>query len=126
FGATTGRPRRCGWLDLVALKYAVMMNGVSELIMMKADVLNCFKTVKVCTAYEIGGKQVSYFPFESGEQVTPVYKEFPGWDCDICGVREYQDFPQAFKDYVAFIEQESGCPVKIISVGPDRKEIVLR
>ena len=126
YGATTGRPRRCGWLDLVALKYAVMMNGVSELIMMKADVLNCFKTIKVCTAYEIGGKQVGYFPFESGEQVTPVYKEFPGWDCDICGVREYDAFPQAFKDYVAFIEQQAGCPVKIISVGPDRSEIVLR
>ena len=126
FGAVTGRPRRTGWLDLVALKYAVMMNGVSELIMMKADVLNCFKTIKVCTAYEIGGEQVSYFPFESGEQVTPVYKEFPGWDCDICSVRDYDDFPQEFKDYVAFIETETGCPVKIISVGPDRSEIVIR
>ena len=126
FGATTGRPRRCGWLDLVALKYAVMMNGVSELIMMKADVLNCFKTIKVATAYEIGGKQVDYFPFESGEEVTPVYKEFPGWDCDICSVRKYEDFPQQLKDYVSFIEEQTGCPVKIISVGPDRKEIVLR
>ncbi|MCR5351978.1 MAG: adenylosuccinate synthase, partial [Bacteroidales bacterium] len=126
FGATTGRPRRCGWLDLVALKYAVMMNGVSELIMMKADVLNTFKTIKVATAYEIGGKQVDYFPFESGEEVKPVYKEFKGWDSDICGVRKYEDFPQELKDYIAFIEKETGCPVKIISVGPDRKEIVLR
>ena len=126
FGATTGRPRRCGWLDLVALKYAVMMNGVSELIMMKADVLNTFKTIKVATAYEIGGKRVDYFPFESGEEVTPVYKEFPGWNCDITGVRKYEDFPQQLKDYIAFIEAETGCPVKIISVGPDRKEIVLR
>jgi adenylosuccinate synthase len=126
FGATTGRPRRCGWLDLVALKYAVMMNGVSELIMMKSDVLNTFETIKVAVAYEIGGKQVDYFPFESGEEVKPVYKEFKGWKSDITGVRKYEDFPQAFKDYVAFIEKETGCPVKIISVGPDRKEIVLR
>ena len=126
FGATTGRPRRCGWLDLVALKYAVMMNGVSELIMMKSDVLNTFKTIKVAVAYEIGGKQLDYFPFESGEDVKPVYKEFKGWDCDICSVRSYEDFPQELKDYVAFIEKETGCPVKIISVGPDRKEIVLR
>ena len=126
FGATTGRPRRCGWLDLVALKYAVMMNGVSELIMMKADVMNSFKTIKVATAYEIGGKRVDYFPFESGEEVTPVYEEFAGWDCDITGVRRYEDFPQAFRDYVAFIERETGCPIRIISVGPDRSEIVLR
>ena len=126
FGATTGRPRRCGWLDLVALKYAVMMNGVSELIMMKADVLNTFKTIKVAVAYEIDGKQLDYFPFESGEEVKPVYKEFKGWDCDITGVRKYEDFPQELKDYIAFIEKETGCPVKIISVGPDRKEIVLR
>jgi adenylosuccinate synthase len=126
FGATTGRPRRCGWLDLVALKYAVMMNGVSELIMMKADVLNTFKTIKVATAYEIGGKQKDYFPFENGEEVTPVYKEFPGWECDICGVRKYEDFPQQLKDYIAFIEKETGCPVRIISVGPDREAIVVR
>ena len=126
FGATTGRPRRCGWLDLVALKYAVMMNGVSELIMMKADVLNTFKTIKVATAYEIGGKQVDYFPFESGEEVTPVYKEFPGWESDICNVRDYADFPKQLKDYISFIEKETGCPVRIISVGPDREAIVVR
>ena len=126
FGATTGRPRRCGWLDLVALKYAVMMNGVSELIMMKADVLNTFKTIKVATAYEIDGKQVDYFPFESGEEVTPVYKEFSGWESDICNVRDYADFPKQLKDYISFIEKETGCPVRIISVGPDREAIVVR
>ena len=126
YGATTGRPRRCGWLDLVALKYAVMMNGVSELIMMKADVLNCFKTIRVCTAYEIGGQRVDWFPFESGKEVTPVYQDFPGWDCDICSVRDYADFPQQLKDYIAFIEEQTHCPVRIISVGPDRKEIVIR
>ncbi len=126
FGATTGRPRRCGWLDLVALKYAVMMNGVTELIMMKADVLNSFDTIKVATAYEIGGKKLDYFPFESGEEVTPVYREFKGWNSDICAVREYKDFPKELKDYVSFIETETKCPVRIISVGPDRSEIVIR
>ena len=80
----------------------------------------------MAVAYEIGGKRMDYFPFESGEEVTPVYKEFPGWDCDITGVRRYEDFPQAFKDYVAFVERETGCPIRIISVGPDRNEIVLR
>ena len=125
FGATTGRPRRCGWLDMVALKYAVMMNGVTELIMMKADVLNDFDTIKVATAYAIDGQTLDYFPYESDE-VKPVYTEFKGWKKDICGVRDYADFPQELKDYVSFIEKETGCPVRIISVGPDRKEIVIR
>ena len=126
YGATTGRPRRCGWLDMVALKYAVMMSGVTELIMMKADVLGGFKTIKVATAYEIGGRKVDHFPFECGEDLTPVYREFKGWDCDICKVRSYEDFPAELKDYISFIEQETGCPVKIISTGPDRSEIVIR
>ena len=126
YGATTGRPRRCGWLDMVALKYAVMMSGVTELIMMKADVLNSFKTIKVATAYNIGGEQVDHFPFECGEDLTPVYREFKGWDCDIRGVRSYEDFPDELKDYISFIEKETGCPVKIISTGPDRSEIVIR
>ena len=126
YGATTGRPRRCGWLDMVALKYAVMMSGVTELIMMKADVLGGFKTIKVATAYEIGGRKVEHFPFECGEDLTPVYREFKGWDCDICKVRSYEDFPAELKDYISFIEQETGCPVKIISTGPDRSEIVIR
>ena len=126
YGATTGRPRRCGWLDMVALKYAVMMSGVTELIIMKADVLNSFKTIKVATAYRIGGEQVDHFPFECGEDLTPVYREFKGWDCDIRGVRSYEDFPDELKDYISFIEKETGCPVKIISTGPDRSEIVIR
>ena len=126
YGATTGRPRRCGWLDMVALKYAVMMSGVTELIMMKADVLNSFKTIKVATAYNIGGEEVDHFPFECGEDLTPVYREFKGWDCDIRGVRSYEDFPDELKDYISFIEKETGCPVKIISTGPDRSEIVIR
>ncbi|OKZ04763.1 MAG: adenylosuccinate synthase [Bacteroides sp. CAG:1060_57_27] len=126
YGATTGRPRRCGWLDLVALKYAVMMSGVNELIMMKSDVLNGFDAIKVAVAYEIHGKRVDYFPFESNEEITPIYKEFKGWNSDICSVRSYGDFPQEFKDYVAFIEKETSCPVRIISVGPDRSEIVFK
>ena len=104
----------------------MMRTGQPVSFSMKADVLNTFKTIKVATAYEIGGKQKDYFPFENGEEVTPVYKEFPGWECDICGVRKYDDFPQQLKDYIAFIEKETGCPVRIISVGPDREAIVVR
>ncbi|MBQ5635547.1 MAG: adenylosuccinate synthase [Alistipes sp.] len=126
FGATTGRPRRCGWLDLVALKYAVMMNGVTGLIMMKSDVLNDFETIKVATAYELNGETLDYFPYEADDNIIPVYREFKGWNCDICGVRNFEDFPQEFKDYVAFIETETGVPVKIISVGPDREETIVR
>ena len=126
YGATTGRPRRCGWLDLVALKYAVMVNGVNELIMMKADVMNGFDTVRVATAYKIDGKVTQDFPFECPDDVEPVYTDFPGWKEDLTKVRRYEDFPETFKNYIAFIEKETGCPVKIISVGPDRSEIVIR
>ena len=126
YGATTGRPRRCGWLDLVALKYAVMMNGVTELIMMKSDVLDGFDTIKVGCAYKIGDQTVDYFPYESNEEVTPVYKEFKGWKCDISKIRNYGDFPQELKDYIAYIEKETACPVRIISVGPDRSETVYK
>ena len=126
FGAVTGRPRRCGWLDLVALKYAVMVDGVTQLIMMKSDVMNDFETIKVATAYEIGGEVVDHFPYEVTDDLEPVYTEFPGWKCDICKVRRYEDFPQEFKNYVEFIEAETGVPVKIISVGPDREETIVR
>lgn len=126
FGATTGRPRRCGWLDLVALKYAVMMNGVTGLIMMKSDILNDFDTIKVAVGYQMNGKQVDYFPYEADDSIEPIYREFLGWNCDICNVRSYDEFPQQFKDYVAFIEAECGVPVKIISVGPDREETIIR
>ena len=125
-GATTGRPRRCGWVDLVALKYTVMMNGVTELIMMKSDVLNEFPTIKVAVGYELDGKQLDYFPYECTDDIVPIYKEFKGWNCDICGVRNYDEFPAEFKEYVEFIEKETGVPVKIISVGPDRAETVIR
>lgn len=126
FGAVTGRPRRCGWLDLVALKYAVMVDGVTQLIMMKSDVMNDFDTIKVATAYRINGQTVEHFPYEVNDSVEPVYTEFKGWKCDICKVRRYEDFPVEFKQYVEFIERETGVPVKIISVGPDRDETIVR
>lgn len=126
FGSTTGRPRRCGWLDMVALKYSVMINGVTQLIMMKADVLNSFKTLKVATAYRVNGVETSEFPYESNEEIVPLYKEFKGWDCDINSVRNYKDFPQELKDYIEFIERETGVPIRIVSVGPDREETIVR
>ena len=126
FGAVTGRPRRCGWLDLVALKYAVMVDGVTQLIMMKSDVMNDFDTIKVATSYKINGEEVKHFPYELTDDLEPVYTEFKGWKCDICKVRRYEDFPAEFKQYVEFIERETGVPVKIISVGPDRDETIIR
>ncbi|MBO7331661.1 MAG: adenylosuccinate synthase [Alistipes sp.] len=126
FGAVTGRPRRCGWLDLVALKYAVMVDGVTQLNMMKSDVMNDFDTIKVATSYKINGEEVKYFPYELTDDLEPVYTEFKGWKCDICKVRKYEDFPVEFKEYVEFIERETGCPIKIISVGPDREETIVR
>ena len=126
FGATTGRPRRCGWLDMVALKYAVMMNGVTELIMMKSDVLNSFDTIKVATSYKRGGETLYNYPYDGGVDVEPVYETIKGWKCDICGIRDYDQLPIEFKDYVAFIEKHTGCPVTIISVGPDRDAIIRR
>ena len=126
YGATTGRPRRTGWLDMVALKYAVMMNGVTDLIMMKSDVLDSFDTVKVAVAYKDGERTLEHFPYDGGADVTPVYKEFPGWKAPLGGLRRYEDFPQAFKQYMAFIEAETGCRIRIVSVGPDREATVLR
>ena len=126
FGAVTGRPRHCGWLDLVALKYAVMVDGVTQLIMMKSDVMNDFDTIKVATAYRVDGELVDYFPYEVTGNVEPVYTEFKGWKSDICKVRCYEDFPAEFKAYVEFIEKQTGVPVKIISVGPDRDETIIR
>ena len=126
FGAVTGRPRRCGWLDLVALKYAVMVDGVTGLIMMKSDVMDDFDVVKVATAYKVGGEVVDHLPYELNDEIEPVYTEFKGWKTKISGVRRYEDFPAEFKTYVEFIERETGVPVKIISVGPDRDETIIR
>lgn len=126
YGATTGRPRRTGWLDMVALKYTVMMNGVTDLIMMKSDVLDTFDTIKVAVAYEENGKTTSRFPYDGGRNATPVYKEFPGWKTPISGLRKFEDFPEAFKEYIAYIESETRCRISIISVGPDRDATVIR
>lgn len=126
FGSTTGRRRRCGWLDMVALKYTVMINGVTELIMMKADVLNSFPELKVAVAYKVNGELTQEFPYESCDNIEPVYKTLKGWNCDINSVRSYDEFPAELKAYVEFIEQETGVPVKIVSVGPDRAETIVR
>ncbi len=127
FGAVTGRERRCGWIDLVALKYAIMVDGVTQLIMMKSDVMNDFDTIKVAVAYDMNGRQTDEFPYSvDGVEINPVYREFQGWKCDLRDCRRYEDFPEAFRRYVEFIEQETGVPVKIISVGPDREETIVR
>ena len=126
YGATTGRPRRTGWLDMVALKYTVMMNGVTDLIMMKSDVLDGFDTIKVAVAYKEGDQVMESFPYDGGKNVTPVYKEFPGWKTPLSGLRRYEEFPEAFKNYIAYIEAETGVRIKIVSVGPDREATVVR
>ncbi len=126
YGAVTGRERRCGWLDLVALKYAVMIDGVTQLIMMKSDVMNDFDTIKVATAYEIDGRRTDRFPYDVNASITPIYEEFKGWKCDLRKCTRYEDFPAEFKTYVEFIEQQTGVPVRIISVGPDRDETIVR
>ena len=126
FGAVTGRKRRCGWLDMVALKYAIMVDGVTKLIMMKADVMNDFDTIKVAEAYEIDGRRVTEFPYDIQDDVKPVYREFKGWKTDLKQVSRYEDFPAEFKTYVEYIERETGVPVAIISVGPDRDETIVR
>lgn len=125
FGAVTGRDRRCGWLDLVALKYAIMVNGVTQLIMMKADVLDTFPAIRVCVAYEKDGVTTTDMPYDT-EGWNAVYKDFPGWQTDLTGMISEAQFPQALKDYVAYIEQETKTPVTIVSVGPDRAQTIER
>lgn len=125
FGAVTGRNRRCGWLDLVALKYAIMINGVTDLVMMKGDVLDNFDTIKVCTAYTKDGQIVTEMPYDT-EGWQPVYEELPCWKTDITGVRSEAEFPKAFADYIRYIEQATDTPIKIISVGPDREATIIR
>ena len=126
FGAVTGRKRRCGWIDLVALKYAVMINGVSQLIMMKSDVLDSFDTIKACVAYKINGEETDEFPFDICYGVEPVYVEIPGWKTDMTQMTSEDEFPEEFNAYVSFLEEELGVPVKIVSVGPDREQTIIR
>ncbi len=126
FGAVTGRPRRCGWLDLVALKYTVMLNGVTDLIMMKSDCLDSFETIKVCTSYVIDGKETAQFPFDTEASITPVYTEFKGWNQDLTGMRKESELPETFKEYIKFMEDYLKVPIKIISLGPDREATIER
>ncbi len=126
FGATTGRPRRTGWLDLVALKYAVMLNGVTSLIMMKSDILDSFDTIKVATGYMVNGQECDTVPYDTYAEVTPVYKEFKGWNKDLSKAKDERELPFEFMNYVRFIEKEVGVPVSIISLGPDRDQTIVR
>ena len=126
FGAVTGRPRRCGWLDLVALKYTVMIDGVTDLIMMKSDCLDSFETIKVCTSYIIDGKETQQFPFDTEAEITPVYTEFKGWNQDLTGCRSEEELPETFKEYIRFMEDYLKVPIKIISLGPDRDATIER
>ena len=126
YGATTGRPRRCGWLDIQALKYAIMVNGTTKLFMMKSDILSGFETIKVCTSYKVGGMDQNEIPFDNDSKIDPVYEELAGWDEDITGIRDYAVLPENLRRYVEFIEIQTGIPVSIVSVGPDRKATIFR
>ncbi|MBF1426853.1 adenylosuccinate synthase [Hoylesella nanceiensis] len=126
YGAVTGRERRCGWIDLVALKYAIMINGVTKLIMMKSDVLDTFATIKACVAYNINGKITTELPYDLAKDVEPVYKEIKGWQTDLTQCTSEEQLPQAFLDYITFLEKELETPISIISVGPDRAQTITR
>jgi adenylosuccinate synthase len=123
FGSTTGRPRRCGWIDLPAMKYAIMINGVTELAMMKADVLDTFDTIRACTKYKVDGVEQDYMPYDiDGVTIEPVYEDVPGWNKDLTGLSSFAEAPEALKNYVKYLEQHLQVPVTTVSVGPDRKQ----
>lgn len=126
YGAVTGRERRCGWIDLVALRYAIMLNGVSQLIMMKSDVLDSFDTIKVCNSYSINGEEVKDFPFSIDEDVKPILTELPGWKTDMTSFKSEKEFPLKFKEYITYLEHELNVPITIVSVGPDREQTIIR
>jgi adenylosuccinate synthase len=127
FGATTGRPRRCGWLDLPALKYSIMLNGVTDLIMTKADVLSAFGELKICTAYNYKGKTIEHFPYNIDEDnLSPVLKELPGWDKDLTGLSDISELPSELNDYITYLEKELDVPITVVSVGPDRTQTLMR
>ena len=126
YGAVTGRERRCGWIDLVALKYAIMVDGVTKLIMMKSDVLDNFETIKACVAYKVNGEEIDYFPFDINEGIEPVYVELPGWNADLTKMKSEDEFPEEFNAYLTFLENELEVPIKIVSVGPDREQTIVR
>ena len=127
FGATTGRPRRCGWLDLPALKYSIMLNGVTDLIMTKADVLSTFNEVKVCDSYNLNGETIKHFPYSiEGQDLTPNYISLPGWDEDLTGLGSMESLPSTLVEYIEFLEKELEVPITVVSVGPDRKQTIIR
>ena len=122
----TGRERRCGWIDLVALKYSIMVNGVTQLIMMKSDVLDDFETIKACVAYKVNGEEIDYFPYDIREGLEPVYAELPGWKTDMTKMTSEDEFPEEFNEHVTFLEEQLETPIKIVSVGPDRGQTIER
>jgi adenylosuccinate synthase len=126
FGSTTGRPRRCGWLDLPALKYSIMINGVTKLFMTKADVMSGFDTIMVCSKYRINGVETDQLPYDHNMEIEPLYRNHPGWSEDISNIRSYNDLPSNLRSYIELIEKETGIPVSIVSVGPDRSETIYR
>ena len=126
YGAVTGRERRCGWIDLVALRYSIMINGVTKLIMMKSDVLDGFDTIKACVAYKRNGEIIRDFPYNIEEGIEPVYKELKGWNTDMTGMTSESEFPKEFVDYINFLEAELETPIKIVSIGPDREQTIVR
>lgn len=126
YGSVTGRPRRCGWIDLVALRYTVMVNGVTKLIMMKSDVLDTFDTIQVCVAYKVNGEEVEYLPYDISENIEPMYVDLPGWKTDMTKMQSEDEFPEEFNNYLTFLEEELGVPIAIVSVGPDRAQTIIR
>ena len=126
FGSTTGRPRRCGWLDLPALKYSIMINGITQLFMTKSDVMSGFKIIKICTSYKVDGKECFEIPFNNDSAIEPVYTDLQGWEENISALKDYNDLPETLKKYIKFIETETGVPITMVSVGPDREETIFR
>ena len=127
YGSTTGRARRCGWIDLVSLKYSVNINGVTKLMMMKGDVLSGFKKVKICTSYQINGIEIDYFPYDTNaDNLIPIFKELPGWDEDLTSITRFSDLPKNFVKYISFLENALEVPIEIVSVGPDRKQTIFK
>ena len=126
YGSVTGRPRRCGWIDLVALRYAIMIDGVTQLIMMKSDVLDVFDTIKLCVAYEINGVETEDFPYEINDSIKPIYVELPGWKTNMTKMQSENEFPEEFNAYLSFIEEFLDVKIKIVSVGPDREQTIVR
>lgn len=126
YGSVTGRPRRCGWIDLVALRYTIMINGVTKLVMMKSDVLDSFETIRACIAYNINGNETEELPFDISEGIEPVYIELPGWKTDMTKMQSEDEFPEEFNNYISFLESELGVPISIVSLGPDREQTIVR